>query len=117
MPPSEPQQAEPASPTAGLPADKYLLIPGYWALNMDSVQKELRLTAEQRQQLKAISAKYQAAVEAFQAESQKGLAECENFRPRNSRSGWARSSGRQTSSPARPANRPIRRWSRNRCGR
>jgi hypothetical protein len=87
LPPSNPPlRAQPGKPAAGMPAagmptDKYLLIPGYWALNMDAVQEELRLTGEQRQQLKAISAKHQAAMQAFQAQTQKGLAQLPELSP------------------------------------
>ncbi len=41
-----------------------LSVPGFWALSLPPVQKEVWLTEEQQQQLRAISAKYQAKVQA-----------------------------------------------------
>jgi hypothetical protein len=43
-------------------AGDYLTVPGYWLLGMANVQKEVGLADQQRQKLKAISDKYQAAM-------------------------------------------------------
>lgn len=51
---------------AGTPNQKYLIIPGFLALNIASVQKEIGLTAEQKQQLMQLSTRHQAALEAVQ---------------------------------------------------
>ena len=50
----------PSPRTAG--AGDYLTVPGYWLLGMANVQKEVGLADQQRQKLKAISDKYQAAM-------------------------------------------------------
>ena len=62
--------APPAKSADGAPAGKtspkgwggnYLIVPGHWSLGMANIQKEVGLTDEQKQNLKGVSDKYQAA--------------------------------------------------------
>ncbi len=46
-----------------MPPSKYWMVPGLAPLSMESVQREIGLSAEQKQQLKALSDGYQAAVQ------------------------------------------------------
>ena len=50
----------PSEPAAGAEERPPLSVPGFWALSMPPVQKELWLTDEQRQQLQAVAAHCQA---------------------------------------------------------
>ena len=54
----------PPAPTAEEEERPQLSVPGFWALSLPPVQKEVWLTEEQQQQLRAISAKYQAKAQA-----------------------------------------------------
>lgn len=71
QPPRNPAPSRPASaaarPPAGgkstMPPSKYWMVPGLAPLSMESVQREIGLSAEQKQQLKALSDGYQAAVQ------------------------------------------------------
>ena len=54
----------PSEPAAGAEERPPLSVPGFWALSMPPVQKELWLTDEQRQQLQAIAARCQAKAQA-----------------------------------------------------
>ncbi len=57
--PNRPGSGEP-SPA---PASKFLSIPGLVPLSMEGVQRDIGLTPEQRQQLKAVSAGYAASMQ------------------------------------------------------
>ena len=67
QPPRNPPPGRPptgtfvASPQPG--AGKYLAIPGLFPLSMSGVQREIGMTPDQRQQLKAVSDSYMAVVQ------------------------------------------------------
>jgi hypothetical protein len=67
QPPRNPPPGRPGAPsgtTAPLPgAGKYLAIPGLFPLSMSGVQRDIGLTPDQRQQLKAASDSYMATVQ------------------------------------------------------
>jgi len=58
-PPARKSSAKSVPGKAAPPAD-YLVVPGFWALGLKTVQKEIALTAEQKAKLKEISDGYQA---------------------------------------------------------
>jgi hypothetical protein len=62
-PPSRPGIAAGTQGTATPASSKFLAIPGLLPLGMASVQREIALTPEQRQQLKAVSDGYAATVQ------------------------------------------------------
>src|SRR5690349_2122387 len=69
QPPRNPPPGRPAAPSspaapmsgpAGAATGKYLAIPGMFPLSMSSVQREIGVTPDQKQQLKAVSDAYAA---------------------------------------------------------
>jgi hypothetical protein len=67
QPPRNPPPGRPAAQPAGGPssaaASKFLTIPGLFPLSLTGVQREIALTAGQKQQLKAVSDGYLAAMQ------------------------------------------------------
>jgi Spy/CpxP family protein refolding chaperone len=60
QPPRNPPPGRPAAPTAS--TGKFLMIPGMAPLSMEAVQRDIGLTPEQRQRLKAISDGFSASI-------------------------------------------------------
>jgi hypothetical protein len=66
-----PKAAKDPSAPADEEARPQLSVPGFWALALPPVQTELLMTAEERQQLQAISARSQAKAQAAMADLQR----------------------------------------------
>ena len=66
---------------AAAPATKYLVIPGLYSLNLESIRKEIGITEDQRAKLKDISDAYQANVQRFQADMRQNMADLQGLGP------------------------------------
>lgn len=62
-PPARPGTIAALRPASGYVAGRFLALPGLFPLSMAGVQREIGLTDEQKQQLKAISDRYAASVQ------------------------------------------------------
>jgi hypothetical protein len=62
--------------SAAAPAsNKYLVIPGLYSLNLESIRQEIGLTEDQKAKLKEISDAYQASMQRLQADAEQRQAE------------------------------------------